>query len=117
MFVKRIVLAQTSFIEVLVFEEPRAHASIVPVEQVAGVEAVPCLTGLLEVAEVLEANHELVAHIGEASVVGAASSRRAMHIAVGVGFVIGTIEDPVVGKETSREGASNIKRIVGTIRG
>ena len=115
MFVERIVFAKASFIEVLVFEESCAHSTIVPVEQVASVEAVPCLACLLEVAEVLEAHHELVTHVGEAPVVGAAASRCTMHIAVGAGLVVGPVEDPVVGKQAGRERAADIEGVVGAI--
>ena len=67
--VERVVFAEPSLIEVLVFEQAGAHASVVPVEQVACVQSVPGLAHLLEVAEVLEADHELVAHVGQSAVV------------------------------------------------
>ena len=59
-------------------------------------DAVPCLTGRLEVADVLVAQLEVIIDIGDATVVASAATLGAVDEAVGEGLVAGTIEDDVV---------------------
>ena len=63
---------------------------------VAGSYAVPGLSCVLEVANVLVAKLEVLINIGDAAVIAAAASFRAVDETVGVGLMVGTVDDEML---------------------
>ena len=62
--------------------------------------AVPCLTSVLEVADVLIRNLEAVAEPCQSAVVRTRASACAVDVSVGIGLVVSTVEYEVIPEQT-----------------
>ena len=104
--VERVELAQSVLPHILIaVDSPRLEVGIAVV--VARRNAVPRLTRVLEVADVLIRQLEAVAEPSQSAVVRARASACAVDVSIGVGLVISAVDDEVVGKQTCREVASD----------
>ena len=84
---------------------------------VAGRHAIPCLAGLLEVAEVLVLDAELVSQVAQAAEITARTATRAMDIAVGIGLVVGAFYHHMVPQHTRAETATHVVGVVRPVTG
>ena len=101
--IEAVVAAQSHVIHVFVGLDAGRYA-IYSVHQtevvVACGDSVPCLSGLLEVADILVSDGEIVVHPCQSAIVGARPPARSVDISVGICFVIGTVEDQMVPQQT-----------------
>ena len=115
LFVERVVAPESHIVEVVVGLDARLSA-VGAVHQaqvvVAGRHAVPCLSRLLEVADVLESYAEVVADPRQSAIIAARASACAVYISVGVGLMIGTVDDEMVPQESRGERPSRVERVV-----
>ena len=66
-------------------------------------DTVPCLSCLLEVADVLVADAEVVVQPGQSAIVRARPTGGAVYIAVGSGFMVGSVENKVIRQQACGE--------------
>ena len=91
------------------------HAVVV----IACRHAVPCLPGLLIVANVLVAQFQrtVVVHIRQSAVITSALSTGSMHITVRAGVMIGAVQHPVISHQAGRELSAGIVSAIRAIGG
>ena len=109
-FHERVVSSQTIIIHILIAVDTIRRERVAFI--VTRCNTVPCLTGLLEVADVLVAQLEVAAYPCQSAVVRTRTSACAMYIAVGVGLMIGTVEDKAVADEVGREVDASVPSVV-----
>ena len=109
-FHELVVSSQTIIVHILIAIDAIRRERVAVV--VARSNTVPCLTGLLEVADVLVAQLEVAAYPCQSAVVRTRTSACAMYIAVGVGLMIGTVEDKAVADEVGREVDASVPSVV-----
>ena len=118
LLVERVVAAQSHLVEVFISLDAGIGA-IGAVHQreivVAGSHTVPRLSGLLEVTDVFVAQLEVVAHPRQSTIVRARAAAGAVDKPVGIGLVIGSVEDEVVPQQTRREFRTHIKCVERTV--
>ena len=107
-------LAEASLIHILVSADAIIHQGEVGVV-VATEYTAPCLTGLLEVADVLVADLEVVGKPSQTAIVGTRTTRCAVDIAIGSCLVVSAIKDEVLAHQTGREAQACIISIVRTV--
>lgn len=113
-FVERVELSQTHLIHIgvgldaCVLTIGAVHKAEVVV---ASRHAVPGLAGHLEITDVLVAEDEVLAHPGEAAVVAAAAALGAVDEAVGVGLVVGSVDDEVVPQHACGGLGTEVERV------
>ena len=117
-FVEGVVFAESDFVKVFIVLD----AGLYPVGAihqthvvVARRNAVPGLSGLLEVSDILIADGELVVNPSQSAIVRTGAAACAVDITVGVGLVVGTVEDQMVPKQTGGECTAHVERVVGTV--
>ena len=122
MLVERIEAAQSHAMHVGIGEDACAHASIVPVEELARVDTIPRLPSLLVVANVLvaDAQGSIRVHPGDGSIVASAVASCAMNVAIRPRMVVGSIEHEDATREadarqTRGEVQASVVGIVGTV--
>ena len=98
-FIERVKLAQSYFVHVLVSFDSRIHA-ISTIHQAHVVvtcrHTIPGLTSLLEIANVLITDLEVILHPGKTSIIRTATSTGSMDEAIGIGLMVGSIEDKML---------------------
>ena len=109
-FHELVVSSQTIIVHILIAVDAVRRERVAVV--VARSDTVPCLTGLLEVADVLVAQLEVAAYPCQSTIVRARTSACAVNIAVGVGLMIGTVEYKAVADEVGRKVDASVPSVV-----
>src|SRR5574344_767754 len=117
-FIKGIETSQSQVVHVFIITDARAGAiSAIHDTQVIGScgNAIPSLSRLLEVADVLVANLKVVAYPSQTSIITAGTSTSAMNKSVGTCLMISTVKNQMVPQQSCRELSPEVHCIVGSI--
>ena len=82
---------------------------------VACSDTVPCLAGILEVADILIAELEIVVDVGYSAVVASAATLCAVDEAVGAGLMVSSVNDEMVPQQSCRSFRTEIQGVERTV--
>ena len=114
-FIELVELPQTSLVHVFIGHDT-CLSTVGTIHQTQVIttrnDTIPCLSSLLEVANVLIADAEVIAQPCQTTIVRTRTSTRSVDISVCCGLVVGSIEDKMIEEQTCRKLHTSVIRIV-----